>query len=244
MSFPSRRSFTCAALLVLTIATAGAGKAPVESGDPLAAEVARWSRYLKDTSSTEEVWTQVKEVSEPVLRKTEEALRDGRRLLALQRLAVARENLAAWTYVTGRPVEQGKETAAFEAEWARLGKTIRETRKAPSPKALDGVQPAALRGLAEAALFQVRVYYDASVEYGRNTMPIYGLFYLGVAQAQRDFANLCRSLSAPQHRRAPPLRALRGEIDALERNLLAVYRPPVSIDKHEDFIQAHAALKE
>jgi hypothetical protein len=244
MSLLLRRASAFTFLLVLVLATAGAGDGPVESGDPLAAEVARWSRFLKDTSSTDDFWIQVRDSSQPILQRAEEALRDGRRLLALQRLAVARDNLAAWSYLSGRPSDAGNEAAAFEAEWVRLGKTIRETRRPPSPKVLDGVTPAALRGLAEASLFQVRVYYDASLEYGRNTMPTFGLFYLGVAQGQRDFANLCRSWSAPSLRHKPSLRPLGGEIDALERDLLAVYRPPVSIDRHKEFIQAHAALKE
>lgn len=244
MSLLPRRFPACAFLFTLALATTGAGDAPVESGDPLATEVARWSKFLKDTSSTEDFWIQVRDSSQPALQRADEALRDGRRLLALQRLAAARENLAAWSYASNRPSAVGDEAAAFEAEWVRLGKTIREARRPPSPKVLDGVTPAALRGLAEASLFQVKSYYDASLEYGRNTMPFFGLFYLGVAQGQRDFANLCRSWSTPSPHRRPPLRALGGEIDALERDLLAVYRPPVSIDRHKEFILAHAALKE
>src|SRR5262245_15389595 len=244
MSSLSRRGSTCTLLLVLALTTTGAGPAPDATSDPLADEVARWSKYLKDTSSTDDFWVQVRDSSQPVLQRTEEALRDGRRLLALQRLAVARENLAAWTYASNRPSAAGDEAAAFEAEWVRLGKAIRERRRPPAPKVRDGVTTAALRGLAEASLFQIKTYYYASLEYGRNTMPFFGLFSLRVAQGQRDFANLCRAWSAPTPRHGPPLRALGGEIDALERDLLAVYRPPVSIDRHTEFIQAHAALKE
>src|SRR5262249_46605539 len=125
-----------------------------------------------------------------------------RRILALQRLAVAREHLAAWAYATARPPEDEKDTTAFEADYARLGKALRETQEAPSPSALDDVRPAALRGMGEAALNQVRAYYDASLEYGRNTMAIFGFYYLGEAQAQKEFADLVRSYSAPSKLRA------------------------------------------
>jgi hypothetical protein len=43
-------------------------------------------------------------------------------------------------------------------------------------------------------LLRVRVYYDASREYGRSTTPDSGLFYLGSAQAERDFAAFARRL--------------------------------------------------
>jgi len=244
MSFPRSGSVTCAALLALTLAASGAGGAPAESKDPLTAEVERWVAYLKGNTATDEMWTQVKEASEPVLGRTETALRDGRRLLALQRLAVARVNLAASAYLGERTPEQRSDPAGFEAEWARLGKVLRGDLGAIPPGAFDGVQPAAVRALGEAALPQVRVYYEASLEYGRNTMPDSGLFYLGAAQAQRDFAVFCRSLAAPSPRRAPPLRALGPEIESLQHDFLAAYRPPISIDKHLEFILANSALNE
>jgi hypothetical protein len=101
-----------------------------------------------------------------------------------------------------------------------------------------------VRALGEAALPQVRIYYEASLEYGRNTMPDAGLFYLGVAQAQQEFTAFCRTLSRPSTLGAPPLRALDPELDALEAEVLAAYRPPASIDRHPEFIAASSTLKE
>jgi hypothetical protein len=124
-----------------------------------------------------------------------------------------------------------------------MGTVLAPDLAAPRADALAGVQPAALRALAEAALPQVRAFYEASLEYGRNTMPDSGLFYLGSAQAQRDFVAFARTLSvtAPA---PPPLRALGPELDALQAELLAAYRPPASIDQHPQFIRASALLKE
>src|SRR5262249_35565614 len=53
-----------------------------------------------------------------------------------------------------------------------------------------------------------------------------------------------RKLTEPASRRAPPLRSIAQELDALEGEILAAYRPPASIDKHSDFISASALLKE
>jgi hypothetical protein len=216
--------------------------------DPLAAEIQRWSALLRSNPAADETWKQVKGDSQPVIVSAEQALRDGRRLLALQRLAAARMYLAASTYLSQLPPARRKDPLAFEAEWARLGTVLRADLGKPAPAALDGVQPAAVRAVGEAVLPQVRIYYDTSIEYGRNTMAQAGLFYLGVAQAQRDLVSLCRQISAsmagPAVLPPPPLRALGGELDRLEGELLAAYRPPAAIDRHDDFILASSLLKE
>jgi len=93
-------------------------------------------------------------------------------------------------------------------------------------------------------LHQVRVYYDASLDYGRSTMPDSGLFYLGAAQAQREFAAFCRLIAAPAGRKGAAGARISAEIAALQRDLLSVYRPPVSIDRHPEFIAASGVLKE
>ncbi len=182
-------------------------------------------------------------MSETALARAAEALRDGRRLLALQRLASVRVNLAATVYVDRLPGRQRDDAAAFESEWKRLGKTFGGERSA-SETSFAGVQPAAVRAVAEAALPQGRVFYDASLEYGRNTTPRLGLFYLGSAQAQREFAAFCRTLSESAAGARPAVRGLRGELDALEGEILAAYRPPGSIDRHSEFIAVSAAVKE
>jgi hypothetical protein len=239
----SRRAPRALLALALVAFTVDRGRAS-EPADPLAAEIARWSAFLRNNPASDEMWTQVKEGSQPALVRAEEALRDGRRLLALLRLASPRPNLSASAYLGERSPEQRKDPAAFEAEWTRMGRLLRDDLGAPSPAALDGVRPSAVRALGEAALPQVRIYYEASLEYGRNTMPDAGLFYIGAAQAQREFTAFCRTLSRPKTREAPPARALDVELDALAADLLAAYRPPASIDRHPEFIVASATLKE
>ena len=226
-----------AALFLLSIPEAA-------TPDPLDAEIARWSAYQSGMTSTDEMWSQVKEATGPAMARTEEALHDGRRLLALQRLAATRENLAAWEYLRTRPPGLRTDASGFEAEWTRIGQVLRDDLRGPSPASFDGVQPALVRALGEAVLYQVRVCYDASLDYGRSTQPDSGLFYLGAAQAQREFAAFCRRIAAPASGKAPPVRGISAEIAALQRDLLSVYKPPVSIDRHPEFIAASGVLKE
>jgi hypothetical protein len=214
--------------------------------DPLRDDIARWSKYLAENSSKDEMWTELRDATAPVLAKAQEAIHDGRWYLALQRLAPARANLAAQTYMDRIPAKERADMAAFEADWRRTGTALAADLKTPAAGALGGVTPAAVRAVGEAALPQVRTFYDASLDYGRNTMADAGFFYLASARAQRDFVEFCRSLShpAPGGRRAPALRSIAGEIDALEGDLLSLYRPPASIDRHREFITASATLKE
>jgi hypothetical protein len=210
----------------------------------MAPELTRWSAFLHTHSADDEIWKQVKESSDPLLARTQQALLDGRSLLALQRFVALREGLSAAAYMGERSAGERKDMAAFEGEWKRMGSVLQGDLKAPSPAAFEGLRPAALRALGEASLAQVRVYYEASLEYGRNTMPDAGLYYLGAARAQQELSMLLRGLAQPTTLPAPAVRPIEAELDAFETELLAAYRPPASIDKHREFIGISAALKE
>ncbi len=234
-----------AGFLAVVLATlTAAGDRASESKDPLAAEIERWSTYLKANTSTDEDWLQLKQMAEPAIESARGGLGDGRRLMALQRLSSVRPYLSASSALGERPAGELKDSAAFEAEWTRVGRVLHGDLGSLSPTALDGVRPAAVRAIGEAALPQVKDYYEASLEYGRNTVAKSGFFYIAIAQAQRDFVSLCRALSAPTTRDAPPLRSLAPELDALEAELLAAYRPPAAIDRHGEFIVSSSTLKE
>jgi len=240
-------------LVALALAALGSGIAPeaaarqggASEGDPLAAEIDRWLRRLATENTSDPLWSDVKGGTAPVLERAQQALTEGRRSLALVRLAAARGDLAAASWLLERPEAVRKDQAAFEAEWSRLGAELQDALRPIPPEALADVRPALARALGEAALHQVRVFYEASLEYGRNTSPDSGLFYLGEAQAQRDFAARAGTfLGTAGPASSPlPLRPLGPELDALEGDLLAAYRPPASIDKHRDFIAASATLK-
>ena len=212
--------------------------------DALGAEIARWQAYLASVPADGEIWRDVRRGSEPLLLRAEAALGDGRRLLALQRLAAAREGLSAARYLSSLGEREREDKARFEAEWRRVGELLRADLAPPAADTLAGVRPAAARAIGEAALPQVRIYYEASLDYGANTVLDAGLYYIGSALAQRELTSFVRGLAPGDAPPAPELRSLAPELEALEREILAAYRPPASIDRHVDFIRASAALKE
>ncbi|HEX9186127.1 MAG TPA: hypothetical protein VGB87_03570 [Vicinamibacteria bacterium] len=227
-------------LLVLASAIARAAAAP----DRLSTEMDRWAAFLRTNESTDDTWKQLKAGAEPLMAQAQAALASGRRLLALQRFLAARAQLSAAAYAQAPPARAAKDAGGFEAEWTRMGGALGDRLARPSPGALDGVRPAVLRALGEVALPQSRVFYDASLEYGRATMPEYGLHYLGQARSAGETVDLCRALAEPGGERPPGVRSVGSEIEALEEEMLAAYRPPLSVDRHAEFIAASAQLKE
>lgn len=235
-----------ATLLVLSASLLAAGGTPDPPGapaDPLAEDLARWQSFVASSTATDEISVDVLDSTRPLLESAARALADGRRFLALQRLVLARTNLSALAWVSGLP-PAAREAAGFEAEWKRMGPAFERGSRGGISVALDGVHPAAVRAIGEAALAQALTHYEASLDYGRSTTPESGLFYLGTARAQQEIAGFCRTLGVPSRGRAPALRPVAAEIDALEQSLLRAYRPPASVDRHREFIAASATLKE
>jgi len=220
-------------------------EAPAQTApDVLAADLARWSTFVAGNTATDDMWKQVKDATAPGLARVQQALGAGRRLLALLRLTSVRENLYASVYLAGRTAEQRRDPAAFEAEFHRMSVVLKDELSGSRPPALDALRPVALRAMAETAASKTAVYYHASLDYGRSTTPDSGLFYLGAAEAQRDFLDLARRLSLPSGPPAPPVKSLDAGLDALQGEVLAAYRPPASVDKHPEFIGISSAIKE
>lgn len=236
-------------LFLMTFAAACGGaaqtteKTAAASSDPLAAEIERAAAFLQSEAASQGIGARFQEGSLRELARAREALRAGRRSLAMFRFAAVKANIAT-VAAMNRRADKGKDMAGFEAEWARMGDELRGDLGAPSAAAFDGVRPAAVRAVAEAALPQVRGFFEASREFAHATSPNDGLFYLANAEAQREVVQYARSLAAPTSRREPPLRSIAPELDALEAEMLAAYRPPASIEKHPQYIAASSALKE
>jgi hypothetical protein len=213
------------------------------ASDPIARAIADFASAFAGETSTDSLWTDAKGAIETNLKDAQSAIAAGRRWFALERLSQARQSFVATHFALQHPDER-KDLAAFEREWTRFGARLGSA--APTPASLETVRPAALRALAEVALPQVRMNYDAGLEYGRNTQPEYGLYYVGVADAQQQFVALARTLTSPSTdgRQIPPLRSMATEIAVVQRDLLALYQPPASVDRHGEFIVASSALKE
>ena len=211
--------------------------------DPLTRAIADLAALVAAEPAQDQLWIDNKVGVETAIKDAQASIAAGRRWFALERLSAARQSYLA-TMFTIKHAAERKDLAAFEREWTRLGQTLGAAAPAPAP--IGGAMPSATRALVEVAQAQIRINYDAGLEYGRNTQPEFGLYYVGVGDAQRQFVGLARTLTpaGAAARVAPAMRSLAGDIATVQHDLLGLYRPPASIDRHSEFIAASSALKE
>ncbi|MCM2270103.1 MAG: hypothetical protein NDJ75_08375, partial [Thermoanaerobaculia bacterium] len=213
------------------------------SGDPLGEAIHGWQERIRTTTPGDDEAKQARESATLYLGHAERALADGQRWLALSRLALVWNMLEAADYRSAVPGELRTQMAGLEAEWRRLAPELGPEGAVAARPDFAGV-PAAARAVGEAAWAEVPVYYAASLDYGENTAPEYGLYYLGAAKAQLDLARLAARLRAPAPAGAALApRSVAAELEALESELLAAYRPPLSVEAHPVFIRISALVK-
>jgi hypothetical protein len=224
-------------LLALTIA-AIAVTAVAHRGDPIADDVARWKRFLAADTITVGFMSELKSAVTPALTSADDALAKGRRSLALLRLGSVRSNLQPGLATRADVTYQD-----IDAERAKLAPRF-------APAAIAAVANAkntsALgRAFAQSSAMQARETFDASLVYGRATEPLFGDYYLQQGVAYLDYAEFAAKAAASLGQgKAPTLRSLAPDIHRLRDEMLAAYRPPLSIDRHSEFIGASSATKE
>ena len=232
-----------ATVSVLLVAACAVTAPAAATSDPIATELERWQQFVRTNPATDEEWKGLKAAVEPALAQAEKALAEGRRWFALSRVAAARPSLAAAAYLAALPAQKVNDLAELEKEWRRYGPVLARTLDARARPDFADV-PAAARAVGESALSEVQVFYDASLDYGRNTAAPAGFYYLGSAQGQIEMAQWAASIGPKPTLPPPRLRSLEPEINALEDEVLAAYRPPASIDSHPVFIRVNALLKQ
>ena len=205
--------------------------------DPLADEIAKWKRFVETNQFTSEEWKSVRDGSIPYIEKAAKALAGGKRNVAVHYLAAVRSNLAGSKFVQEHHVTPETKLEQLEQEWNKANALI-----SPRSPDLNNV-PASFRAIAEASYSEIKTYYEASLEYGRNTTSEYGYFYLGLSRAQVDFVELLAKLKQTNAPRVPEFPGLSSAIDKLEDELLAAYKPPASIEHHPTFIRASSMIK-
>jgi hypothetical protein len=230
-------------LFLLLIATGNVCFGVPASKDPLSEEIARWKLFLKNNTATDEDWTYIRNLADPILSKADQSLRDEHPLYALHLLAAVRYMLAGQMFVKQYPSEMRQQLDALEKEWKKSGVTLQPVLSGKDRPSFEGMS-AAVRAVAEASYSEIRPYYESSLEYGRNTVADAGLFYLGAAHAQFDFVHFLGDLGATSAGGSLKIRNLPYEMESFENKLLSVYKPPASVDSHPIFIRTSTTLKQ
>ena len=207
-------------------------------GDQIGAENAGLRKLLTNsmlpTERTNELLTQ--------LRSIDEASQSGNLFQAMYQLQHVRIELMTEAYLKSKSEVEKGGAAAFEVEWKRLGRELTAREKQLVIRG-NAQLPAAVRALAESSLTQVQPYYQSGLLYGRNTTIGDGLYYLGLARANLDFALFCQQLKFEQPKPAPKLRPIQVPLEALEAAAIKAFQDPSNATKQRRFIEINSTLK-
>jgi hypothetical protein len=176
------------------------------------------------------------------LKLIDTATQSGNLFQGMYYLQRARVELMTFEYVQSKADVEKQGTAAFENEWRRVGQELAMKERLLATKTNLSL-PAAVKAMVESSLTQVQPYYQSSRLYGRNTTIGDGLYYLGVAPANLDFALFCQQLKFEKPKSAPKLGSIETEISALEAAAVKAFQDPDNTEKQRAFIQISSTLK-
>jgi len=176
------------------------------------------------------------------LKSAAEALNKGQLYVSLERLNSASSLLQGAR--TGEEKADAVKSGlpAFETEWGKA--SLQLTSLDQNARQRDwSKSPLAIRALAEAAQGRSIPLLDGSRGFATSTKPKDGLFYMGQAQGEAEFAKFCASLQVPHKPASLTLRSFLPELQKLQEKTNAAFQPPKSIDQHSRFIALNSALK-
>src|SRR4030095_7285851 len=211
------KRFVSTALLIIIITPGAFAQSPPERpGDRTGASIEAEAMRLKGVLASLKLPNADGEIYAGAFNRVERATQSGYASRSLFLLHPPAVTSPAIEYQKAKAdVEKGG-LEALEREWRRLGGELAEKERrltaAPARRA-----PLAVQAMLERALTQVQPHYKSGRLYGQQTTIDAGLFYLGRAKAQPDFALFCRGLGAVASGAAPRLRSLAPALGGVER---------------------------
>ena len=206
------------------------------------AEIDRIEQQLKAKPLNDPGFPNADENSANQIRSARDAAENHRLLLSLERLA----QLLDFTTGVRFGIDKGSTVSsglpAFEAEWSKTSKDL-DTMDHEIAAANWGQARAAIRALAETARGRIGPLMSGSRGFASATGPGDGLFYMGGARGEADFAKFCASLNFPRTGQPPRARSMLPELQILQEKANAAFVPPRSIEQHPRFIALNSTLK-
>jgi hypothetical protein len=206
------------------------------------AEIQRVQKSLKDNPVSDPNLAGLSSGISKTLEEATQALAAGRLSLSLEKLELA-EDLALGMRMAADKEEVVKQgLPAFESRWGKASLTLTALEERSRNKDWNH-SPEVVHALWEAAQGSATPLLDGGRGFATATNPVDGLFNVGQAMGEAEFANFAASLNLPRSKDALPLRSILPELTALQAKTNAAFRPPKSIDLHSRFIAINSALK-
>jgi hypothetical protein len=213
-----------------------------DAASQIKTETDRLQQSLKDKPINNPDFPNLNSMIGNTLTEARDALSAGRLYVSLEKLGQA-TNLLHGARTADEKAEAVKSgLPAFETEWGKASLELtaldEKTRRRDWSHARAGI-----RALSEAAQGKSIPLMEGSRGFATATQPKDGLFYLGQAQGESEFATFVFGLSLPRKNAPFPLRSMLPEIARLQEKTNAAFQPPRSIDLHPRFIALNATLK-
>jgi hypothetical protein len=167
----------------------------------------------------------------------------GRLYISLEKLCQTTDFLHAVWAVADKAEAVKPGLPAYEAEWEKVSSSVTAIDRQAREKNWNDSR-VAVRALSETAQSMTIPLLEGARGFAVSRQPKDGLFNLGQAQGQAEFAVFCTTLHFPRKGTAYPLRSLMPEIETLQEKTNAAFQPPRSIDLHTLFMSLNSALKQ
>ncbi len=230
-------------LLVLSAPLVSTAAGPSDATAQVQAEIESLQQLVKNNPFADPDFPDVGKMLTEGLQSASSALKAGRLYLSLEELGRQSDLLYGVRAVTANKAEVVKGgMPAFDDTWNKA--SLQLTKLEQQAKADDwSNKPLVLRALAEAAQARTIPLMEGSRGFATATGPKDGLFYLGQAQGEAEFAQFCASLNLSRKGAPIPLRSFLPELQTLQDKTNAAFQPPLSIDQHPRFIALNSTIK-
>lgn len=162
--------------------------------------------------------------------------------LSLYTIRSCQLELASLAYAQAKADLANKGAEAFESEWRRLGSSLTEKERILSDR--TSKLPAVIVALADISQSQARPYYQSGRLFALNSNMSEGIYYLGRAPANLDFAIYCRNLHLSRPKKAlGAFRSAQPELTQLETTALRTYKSADVNTQQPQYNRLNANLK-
>src|SRR5689334_11254074 len=204
-------------------------------------EIARVRESLKAHPVADKDFATVSSMTDDALKAATEALKAGHVYLSLMQLDQAEGLLGGAGRLSQKDSVGKGGLPAFESEWGKISLRLTALERDAHARNWQDA-PLVIRALAEEAQGKAIPLLEGGRGFATANGPTDGLFYMGQAEGEADFAGFCASLK-PGGKPSFPLRSLAPELQALQQRVNAAFQPPKSIDLHPRFISLNSTLK-
>jgi hypothetical protein len=174
--------------------------------------------------------------------ETRANLKQGNYYLSLYTIRTCWLELGSQSYAASKAEVQKKGMDAFEEEWRQLGLALTEKENRLSGPAGKRVTGVAL-GLAQVSQIQARPYYQSGRLFALNSSLAEGLYYLGRAPANLDFAIYARGLNFSEGKSLLTLRSVEPELTKFETAVIRTYKSADVRNQQAQYNRLNSNLK-